>query len=302
MIEQEHFRLIKFLKQIIYFLRRLRILSSKLFIQWNIPRLTHTLALRTLILIFNLLVRCLQLILRLQGQVSRELIPSVLLLLQNQLFTELPLLIYRSMILIGLVFFMRFILNTITAVINGCSFMLEGRRSNGLTVASWILCCHTLFSHIRHYLLVWCSILNSFVGHCLHYHCLLRIRSVILMDSSNEANHIFIWIRKAKVILNRFILNSFLASLVWWDRSVNFPRAASADIRASFTCRLDAFIVHSRLIDHVLHASLLNSKMWKTPITVTCGIELGILIRSKDFQKTWILFESISDLFWHLLI
>jgi len=63
---------------------------------------------------------------RLQGQVCRELIPSMLLLLEYQLFTNLALLIDRGMVLIGLTVFMCFILSAITAVINGSSFMLEG--------------------------------------------------------------------------------------------------------------------------------------------------------------------------------
>ena len=187
-------------------------------------------------------------------------------------------------------------------VINGSSFMLECRGSNGLTVAPRILCSHALFSHIWHYLLVWCSFLNPFVGHRLLNHSLMIRLCLILMDSSNEANHIFLRIRKAKVVLNSFMLNSDLASLVWWNWSVNFSRAASTNIGAYFTCRLDAFIVHSGLIGGVLHPSLWSSKVWETPVTMTCGIELSILIGSKDFQKAWILFEPISDLFRHRLI
>lgn len=206
------------------------------------------------------------------------------------------------MILIGLAVFIYFILSAITAVINGSSFMLERWGSNWLPIPSWIFCSHAFFSHIRNYLLIRCPILNLFVRHCLLNHALVIRLGMTLVDSSNEANHIFLWIRKAEVVLNSFILNSILASLVWWNRAVNLSRAASADIGTDFTCCLDALIVHFGLVDYVLNPSLWNSKVWETPITVTCRIELGILIGSKDFQKAGILFEPISDIFRHWLI
>ncbi len=168
MIEKKHLRLIKFLKQIINLLGRFRILGTYILSQWDISRLlSNTFTLWTLAMMFHLLKLGLQLWVWLQRQICWELISPMLLLLQDKFITGLFLGINVSLVLIYQVF------TSLSAIINGLPFMLKSRWGDRFSITSRILRRHAFFCQIRHNMLVWSTILYSFVVYCLLHQALL---------------------------------------------------------------------------------------------------------------------------------